>query len=248
MASSFTGHEHVNVELAPSDVAILDLLRKRESLTVADLAEILCVTATAVRQRLNRLMGQGFIERRAARGMRGRPSHHYVLTESGRRKTGSNFADLAVALWEEVRAIKDPEVRRGLLQRIAQRMATTYAGDLQGKSLSERMRAVAEVFHARGIPFEVDASGALPVLTALACPYPGLAETDRSVCAMERMTFSELLGSSVKLTQCRLDGDGCCTFAPSESGGAGAPVGQAPAAHMSPSGTANGSPSPDANA
>lgn len=141
-------------DLAPSDVAILDLLRKRESLTVADLAELLDVTATAVRQRLNRLMGQGFIERRASRGVRGRPSHHYVLTESGRRKTGSNFADLAVALWEEVRAIQDQEVRRGLLQRIAQRLAESYREKLHGASLSERMQSVAALFRERGIPFE----------------------------------------------------------------------------------------------
>jgi DeoR family suf operon transcriptional repressor len=205
-------------DLAPSDVAILDLLRKRESLTVADLADLLEVTATAVRQRLNRLMGQGFIERRASRGIRGRPSHHYVLTESGRRNTGSNFADLAVALWEEVRAIQDHEVRKGLLQRIAQRMAESYRDKMHGATLAERMQSVAALFRERGIPFECDSAVELPVLTALACPYPGLAESDRTVCSMERLALSEMLGESMRLTSCRLDGEGCCTFEPSHGG------------------------------
>jgi predicted ArsR family transcriptional regulator len=50
------------------------------------------------------------------------------------------------------------------------------------------------------------------VLTALACPYPELADQDRSVCAMERMLFAEVLGESVRLSKCRLDGDTCCSF------------------------------------
>jgi predicted ArsR family transcriptional regulator len=50
------------------------------------------------------------------------------------------------------------------------------------------------------------------VLTAVACPYPELAEQDRGVCAMERMMFSEMVGERLKLTDCRLDGDACCRF------------------------------------
>ena len=45
--------------LIPSDIAILDLLRKRDGMTVADFEAALGVTATAVRQRLNRLLAQG---------------------------------------------------------------------------------------------------------------------------------------------------------------------------------------------
>jgi predicted ArsR family transcriptional regulator len=62
------------------------------------------------------------------------------------------------------------------------------------------------------VPFEVERKGQLPVLTALACPYPELAEQDRSVCAMERLLMSELIGEDVRLSECRLDGDSCCRF------------------------------------
>ena len=198
-----------------SDVAILDLLRKRDAMSVAELSVVLDVTATAVRQRLTRLMDQGFIERTSERAARGRPSHSYRLTSAGRRKTGSNFADLAIALWEEVRAIKDAEVRRGLLMRISKRLATEYAPHVHGSTTAERMQSVARLFRDREIPFEVtQVDGELPVLRALACPYPDLAEQDKTICAMERMMFSDLLGESVQLDDCRLDGDKCCTFQP----------------------------------
>ena len=57
-------------------------------------------------------------------------------------------------------------------------------------------------------------SNDLPLLQARACPYPDLAEQDRSVCSMERMMFSELVGENLRLSNCRLDGHNCCTFEP----------------------------------
>jgi predicted ArsR family transcriptional regulator len=193
-----------------SDAAILDLLRKQPSLTVNELSSAMRVTATAVRQRLTRLMAQGYIERASTGSGRGRPSHAYRLTSKGERKTGTNFGDLAVVLWQELRSIKEPEIRRGLLSRLSQRLSAQYS--IEGKTIRERMEALAKLFTQREIPFEVGEQNGLPVLHALACPYPELAEQDRSVCAMERMMFSELLGENVRLDQCRLDGANCCTF------------------------------------
>jgi predicted ArsR family transcriptional regulator len=148
-----------------------------------------------------------------AKAPRGRPSHHYSLTEKGLRNTGSNFADLAIALWKEVRQIKDPEIRSGLLQRIARTMAGMYGGAVRGETTEERMAAVERLLCERNVPFTVDRSGQLPVLTALACPYPTLAEQDRGICSVEKILFSELVGEKVRLTECRLDGNSnCCRF------------------------------------
>lgn len=200
-------------DIVASDVAILDLLRKRESLTVSQLSQCMEVTATAVRQRLTRLMAQGFVDREVAKAGRGRPSHQYILTTKGRRKTGSNFADLAIALWQEIRSIEDPDVRRGLLKRLSKRLADMYGDQIHGETVEEKMESLAQLFVERKIPFTVErAEGSLPILTALACPYPDLAEQDRSICSLEKMLFSDLLGDTVSLRKCRLDGEDCCTF------------------------------------
>jgi DeoR family suf operon transcriptional repressor len=196
-----------------SDVMVLDLLRKSGGMRVCELATAMQVTATAVRQRLTRLRAKEWVHRSAIRAGRGRPSHTYELTDAGRRQTGSNFADLAVALWEEIRSIADPEVRRGLLQRLSRRLADQYADQIEGDTITEKMHSLVKLLDDREISFEVDVqSGRLPVLKAVACPYTELAEKDRSVCSMERMLFAELLGTPLHLSDCRLDGANCCTF------------------------------------
>ena len=264
-----------------SDDALLELLRCKGKLAVLSMAASLQVTPTAVRQRLARLMGKGLVERVVAKGNRGRPGHHYSITKKGLREFGNNFADLAHILWEEVRAIPNEEIRRGLLMRLATRMAGRYSERMGGLTLAERMEWLARLFQDRRVACdfgmqkpsratkvtnapctELDCQGSmevspettpfggalpesdvnacfgesvaaakeqdlssvgsakpggeaekqLPVFRIHACPYPDLAEHDRSICAMEKMMVSQVLGHSVRLAECRLDGGSCCSF------------------------------------
>jgi predicted ArsR family transcriptional regulator len=200
-----------------SDADLLDLLRSNGALGVTEMAAAIEVTPTAIRQRLTRLMAQGFIEREAIRAGRGRPKHRYQLTQKGLRLTGTNFTDLALALWREIGAIPDMEERRVLLERVVRALAGGYAREIRGRTTAERMRSLSELLSQRRIPFSVEDSPQAegePTLVAHACPYPRLAEEDRQICDLEQMLFSELLGREVQLTQCRLDGGGCCQFQP----------------------------------
>jgi predicted ArsR family transcriptional regulator len=207
----------MSTQTETSDKAMLDFMRRDGAVTIAALVAEMGVTATAVRQRLQRLTDAGLIERHTERKGRGRPNHRYSLTEKGERSAGANFADMAVVLWEEIKSVDDPAIRRGLLKRIADRFVAMYRDQVTGESLSERMTALAGVMGEREIPFVVDTSGELPILSALACPYPELAKKDRGVCTMEKMMLSEMLGENVRLSECRLDGATCCTFTPSTS-------------------------------
>ncbi len=75
-----------------SDAQLLDLLRQHGAASIAEMARATGVTATAVRQRLSRLMSQGLIEREIARAGRGRPGHRYSLSEKARRQAGNEFS------------------------------------------------------------------------------------------------------------------------------------------------------------
>jgi predicted ArsR family transcriptional regulator len=212
-----------------SDAAVIELLRVDDSLGIGDLAKRLGVTATAVRQRLDRLMRAGLVSRTTVSGglsaagepggnrMRGRPSHVYSLTEKGRSTGGDNFRDLAMVLWREIRSVREPAVRQGLLSRIAAAMASMYREEVSGGTPRQRLESTAKILQERRISCGVEPAsgpenGGLPVLTSYACPYPELAEQDRGICAAERLMLQDLVGSAVQLTECRLDGAPCCRF------------------------------------
>ena len=198
-----------------SDRTIIDYLRHVGSCTISELVEFAGVTATAIRQRLNRMMDQDLIVRKAERAGRGRPMHRYSLSPAGLRSGGNNYEDLATVLWTELRSIEEPGVRHRLLQRVVGRMAEIYRDKVQGSTVLKRMESLAELMRQRDVPFEVQLSedeSQLPILKALACPYPELAEQDRAVCSVEKMLISEMLGEKVRLSSCRLDGAQGCTF------------------------------------
>ena len=196
-----------------TDAALMELLRVEPALEIGPLASALGVTATAVRQRLERLMKAGLVERRTVARPRGRPAHAYSLTAEGRRSGGDNFRDLALVLWREIRVIREPAVRQGLLSRIGASMANMYRGEVAGVDPAARLESVAEVLRRREVSCDVErGQGDLAVLTSYSCPYPDLAEQDRSICAAERLMLQDLVGAPVALSECRLDGSTCCRF------------------------------------
>lgn len=195
-----------------SDNDLMDLLKIAGTMGVKDLANAMEVTPTAIRQRLIRLQSKGMIQREAIRKGRGRPKHRYWLTEKGVQATESNFNDLAMALWAEIRRGDNVEVHQETLRRIARTLAAGCARKIQGSTPIERIQSLARLLEERKVPVSVEVKGKGGVLTTHGCPYPSLSATDKEICDVERMMFSELLGQNVELTKCRLAGDADCQF------------------------------------
>jgi predicted ArsR family transcriptional regulator len=208
-----TNNDHIR----PIDQAVLDLLRQHAGLNVQELTDRLEVTATAVRQRLDRLEEVELIERRKESVGRGRPQFRYHLTALGMRYSSVSYADLATALWIEVMDLPNPSLRSRILRRVARRMGESLVGNVTSEStLSDRLEAVAEELARRKVPALVSPDGSGPMLQVLACPFPDLAidSRNRQVCELEQEMLSEALGQSVELSCCRLDGHDHCEFRP----------------------------------
>ena len=199
-------------QLSQNAHSMIGLLRKSPSMTVCELTETMGVTATAVRQRLNRLMTLEMIERTHTVEGRGRPSHHYTLTDKGRRSSANNLGDLAVVLWEEVQKIPDVETRQRVISGAVERLVEKYEPETKGQSVEDRMASVVALFAERQIPISLETSDGLPVIKVDGCPYPTLAEGNHDICDMEKELLSKVIGHPIDRCQCRQDGDQCCTF------------------------------------
>lgn len=208
-------HPQTAEHLRPIDQAVMDVLRQQQGLTVHELIERLDVTATAVRQRLERLEQVGLIERRKEGVGRGRPQFRYFLSAVGMRYASASYADLALALWSEIMDLPNPQQRGRILRRVAKRMGEGLKLNLpENSSLTQRMQAMATALGKRKIPAFVNEDGTLPVLQVQSCPYPELSEQDgnRQLCEMEQEMLSEAIGHAMQLDCCRMDGHNMCQF------------------------------------
>ena len=134
-----------------SDRLLLDLIRRHGPLTIAEIAAHLAVTATAVRNRLTRLVGAGMVERRAEHHGRGRPRHTYQASVEAHKQLGQNYADLAVVLWEELMTtVSDRKLRRILFGRITERLADMYRAQMTGDEWEGRLVQLGTILHDRG--------------------------------------------------------------------------------------------------
>jgi len=215
-----------------SDAELIQILRDGDSQTIDELKVALGVTATAVRQRIERLLESGLVKREKVIAGRGRPVFKYALTIDGHRHAGADTSEFAEAMWREIMTLRDSPIRRRLISAVAKRLGTMYASRLfacvssagqwpDQPSLEQRMRSLSSLLTRQQIPAGVHVARfenlSLPVLDIGACPYPTLRDnpSDRSLCKMEEEMLSVALGTPVHLTSCQLDGGHCCQFSPS---------------------------------
>jgi predicted ArsR family transcriptional regulator len=191
---------------------ILDFLYRRGHGTVRDLAEVLKLTATGVRQHLTVLERDGLIEAHEERGHVGRPAHVYRLTEGGERLYPRNYDTLANLLLEEVRAMAGADALQRLLRRVSSRLADQYGERTEGRPLGERVEATATVLREQGCVVETERRGEEYLLRQCTCPYPNVARRHSAVCALEVDFVRRMTGTDAKLTSSLLRGDEACTY------------------------------------
>lgn len=201
-----------------ADRQFLARLNRLGERTVQELCAELSVTATAVRQRLSRLLSAEYVEREKVPAERGRPYHVYRVTPAGRRQLGDDYGELAPLLWREIQRIDDDGVRQQLWVRLREALVARYGASIPESTLAEKFHHLQQALDLQG--FQVDCeqlekgNDLLPVLREHSCPYHELASNDSSICDLEQSVFSEVLGVPLELTQCCRDGDACCQFEP----------------------------------
>ncbi len=198
--------------LSENDQTMIGLLRSNPEMTICQLVDEMGVTATAVRQRLTKLMALGLVDRSHSAEGRGRPSHHYNLTDEGRKSLANNLGDLAVVLWQEVQKIPDALTRQRVISGAMERLAEKYESQIRGATFEERMKSITHLFADRQIPVSFESDGELPIIKVFGCPYPTLAKDNRDICDMEKDLLAKVIGHPVGRSACQQDGDQCCSF------------------------------------
>src|SRR5688500_496173 len=135
--------------------AILDHLRRFGEATVRDLADLLHLTATGIRQHLTILERDSLVAIKEARGRVGRPALVYQLTSAGEAQFPSRYDELSNLMLDEIRAIAGSKGLQSVLMRVAARSAEVYEPRLRNKPLAGRVDEAAQIISERGCMADV---------------------------------------------------------------------------------------------
>jgi DeoR family transcriptional regulator, suf operon transcriptional repressor len=192
---------------------VIEYIKRNGSATIKELEDLLGVTTNAVRQHLQALQADGYIERRQVNTGVGRPHHAYSISEKAHELFACHCDDLALTLLEEVFALEGPERAALLLGRVGDRLAKRYAPSVRAEVLHDRVEQLAGALYQRGVLTDVDIEDENTIiLHAYNCPYHELAQEHRSICEMDEEVMRKVLGSDVNLSACMMDGHRGCSF------------------------------------
>ena len=195
------------------DRDILNFLHREGGAGVQSLCDLLGVTRTAIRQRINRMESNGLLGCEQESQSRGRPKNVYRVTDEGLHALGEDYRELAVVLWEAIVGLEDSAVREQLIGQVQGKLADRFRRNLvEEDDPAQRLDQLAEEMQASGFNVESDHSLELPILRETNCPFPMLADVDETICQVEKQVLEQVLGAEVEFrNRCR-DGHHCCEF------------------------------------
>lgn len=189
---------------------ILQHLQRHGEATVKELAAMLGVSATAVRDHLVHLQAEGLIEARAERYGPGRPRLVYTLSAAARSRFPKQYDKLITGLLRELIALEGPDKVEQILERVSRRLAEEYADRMEGSDVPERLAELRRLLEQRGVPAEVAEAG--DGIRLFACPFYDVAQDHPEVCSMERQMIEFVLGEKLALESSIREGAHTCRF------------------------------------
>lgn len=200
---------------------ILEYLQRNPSATIKDFENLLGVTTTAVRQHLNALQADGYLDRREERSGVGRPHYIYVATDAARELFACRCDVLALTMLQEMYGMVGAEQMGTLLNRVGVRLAERYAESVSATELQHRVEELAGALSRQGVLTDVTATESNTIaLKMYNCPYHDLAIAHREICEMDQLMMQQALGADVSLDDCIMDGHGNCSFVITQSSNA----------------------------
>lgn len=199
---------------------VLDLIIEKGPVTASLIAKVLHLTTAAVRRHITALEESGEIMEHLVptigkRG-RGRPSRHYVATESGRDKLADGHSDIAVKAVSYLSKIAGPEAVEGFAASRSREIERRYAPIVQaaGKDPRLRAQALADALTEDGFAATVRPVGNGEFAIQLCqghCPIERVAEEFPQLCEAELTAFSKVLGIHVQRLATLAGGEHVCT-------------------------------------
>lgn len=203
---------------------ILEILKRRKSATVGDLARHLDMAPVSVRYHLDILQGDNLIQvsKVHREGSVGRPKQLYALTKEADEHFPDNFAPLTAGLVNQMKKALAPAQVEAAFCALAGEMAQEFLQDEQvEQSFEERLVHVTEFLNERGYlarweKVRDDNSGGSGgdsyLLHTFNCPYAGVSTEHRELCQMDLELMKKVVGQCCRRVDSLAEDGRCCTY------------------------------------
>ncbi|WP_022834631.1 helix-turn-helix transcriptional regulator [Salisaeta longa] len=206
------------LDLVGSDTRrrLLQLIKRRGSLSLDDAMQALDMARTTVREHLLRLEEKDLVERFTRSEGRGRPRLYYKMTPRAQilfpSRDGELLGELITFLEdhaaEDLVASFFEHYWAERTQRVQQQLDAEASDDLEA-----RLRVLLRILEAEGFMPKVEHDGGQLTIRECNCPFPETVKRTHLPCRLEAAFYEALFDTDVERTRYMPDGAASCSYA-----------------------------------
>jgi len=179
--------------VSPAQRRVLEVLKRHGEATADELADALAISPSAARQHLSSLRSAGYVDARQERGQPGRPADRFRTTDRTEAMFAARAETLSIELLVHIEE-EDPALVARVFERRRRRRVEAVRHQLDGKTLAQKVDALAVLLDAEG--YLADTDGSSPEcfhINLHSCPIWDVATQFGQACTSELEFIRELI-------------------------------------------------------
>ncbi|MEW6002904.1 MAG: metalloregulator ArsR/SmtB family transcription factor [Nitrospirota bacterium] len=192
---------------------IIQLLKKRGSLSIDELSKELKITPMGIRQHLLSLERKGLVDYEAERHGIGRPAFLYRLTEKANELFPKSYHKFILDTFKDIEGNEGRKKVDDIFRWRKERLLKEFEEGLSDrKNFRDKVYGLRDILESEGHFVQLDEANDNYSLKQFNCPISRVASDFKEACAYELELYKELLKKDILRTQCIAEGNPSCIY------------------------------------
>ncbi len=191
---------------------ILDILKRKRTATLDELAREIGLSAVTIRAHLSVLERDDLVTSEEVRGKIGRPHFAYSLAEGAEDQFPAAYDIVAHRFLDAFRVVVGTDLMGRLVDQVAQQWAAEHHARMYGKDLKSRVEEAAKIRCEEGAMAVSEQHTGSFLIRQYHCPALRIARRHPEVCHAELEYMRRMLGAAVERESSIRGGDAVCSY------------------------------------
>ena len=203
------------LDLVSSDTRreLLQIIKRRGSLSVDEAMEALDMARTTVREHLLQLKEKGLVEQSVEREGRGRPRHRYAMSRRAKMLFPSRDGELMGELIQYLRDQGAEDLVETFFETYWDARTAAVKDELQeADTLDDQLTVLRQILEAEGFMPDVHREEGQVTVRECNCPFPESVKHTDAPCRLEEQFYETLFETALDRISYIPDGSAACTY------------------------------------